>query len=50
MGVSNRKVLEARIEELIFALDVVENNDNPKLILLNKIDDLMIIIKERYDG
>ncbi len=50
MGYSSKQIIEARVEELIFALDVVENNDNPKLILLNKIDDLMIIVKERYNG
>lgn len=49
MGITNRQIIEARVEELIFALDVLENQDNPKIILLNKIDDLMEIVKERYD-
>lgn len=49
MGITNRQVIEARVEELIFALDVLENHDNPKIVLLNKIDDLMAVVKERYD-
>jgi hypothetical protein len=46
VGHSNRQMVLARIEELVFALDVLENQGNPKLILLNKIDDLLEIIKE----
>lgn len=49
MGKTNKHIIEARIEELIFALDVVDNQDSPKLILLNKIDDLMTLLKEKYD-
>lgn len=44
---TNRQMVEARVEELLFALDVIENQDNPKLILLNKIDDLLELIKEQ---
>ncbi len=48
MGISNKQLVEARVEELIFCLDILENQDNPKLILLNKIDDLIELIKERH--
>lgn len=44
---TNRQVVEARVEELLFALDVIDNHDNPKIILLNKIDDLLELIKEK---
>lgn len=47
MKLSNKDVVNARIEELIFALDILENNDNPKLIFLNKIDDLINLNKEQ---
>lgn len=46
MGKSNKDIVQARIEELIFALDIIENNQNAKVFILNKIDDLMEIIKD----
>jgi len=48
VGISNKQLVEARVEELIFCLDILENQDNPKLILMNKIDDLLELIKENY--
>ena len=46
MGKSNKDIVQARIEELIFALGIIENNQNAKVFILNKIDDLMEIIKD----
>jgi hypothetical protein len=43
---TKRDVVEARIEELIFALDIIENNENAKPLLMQKIDDLLEMIKE----
>lgn len=47
MGYSNKQMVEARIEELLFALEVIENNDNPKVVILNKVDNLIEVIKEK---
>ena len=46
VGKTNKDIINARIEELIFALDIIENNENAKTFILNKIDDLMEIIKD----
>ena len=48
MGYSNKQMVEARIEEILFCLDVIENNEKAKIVLLQKIDDLMELIKEKY--
>ena len=47
MSYTSRDIVNARIEELIFALDVVHNQDNPKLMLSNKLDDLLNMVKEK---
>lgn len=46
MGKTNLDILDARIEELLFAVEVLSEQDNPKIMLLNKIDDLLEIRKE----
>lgn len=46
MGKTNLDVLDARIEELLFAVEVLTEQENPKIILLNKIDDLLEVRKE----
>lgn len=43
---TNNDVIQARIEELLFAIDMIENHDKPKIMLFNKIDDLIEISKK----
>lgn len=46
MGITNKQIVEVRIEEILFCLDVIEHNEKAKIVLLQKIDDLLEMIKE----